>query len=213
MYAYCFIDASNLQHSEKYNYRMDYQKLFDYLTNRYHVNKCLYFGSLFVGDYYKKHDYISNYFIDLQIFNIDYLQQEIQFLNKNDVNYNKKIFELNKSITELSFFKQLEKIGFKIFLKPLKIMHDGQKKADCDMDIFANVLLEKDNYNSLFLISGDGDFLPMLKYIKSIDKEINVLSFSKNTAKEIKQFVSSSYKNLSTLKDILEQKSEMHPSD
>jgi len=210
---YCFIDASNLQHSEKWNYRMDYQKLFNYLTKRYGVDRCLYFGSIFVGDYYVLHDYTHNSFVDPNIFNKDYLQREIDILNKKDGQYSKKLQELKKSQDELEFFKQLESIGFEIFLKPLKIMRNGQKKADCDMDIFAKSIIELNNYTNIFLISGDGDFLPMLKYIKSEGKGIEVLSFAKNTAREIKQFVGNSYKNLATLREILEQKIEKHPSN
>jgi len=50
--------------------------------------------------------------------------------------------------------------------------------------------LEGKNYNfeRAVILSGDGDFLPVLKYLKSVGKEVIVLGRAERTVKEIKQF-------------------------
>ena len=54
---------------------------------------------------------------------------------------------------------------------------------------------EKDNFNKIVFLSGDGDFLPLLKYLKKIGKEVIVLARGQRTAREIKQFAGSNFRD------------------
>lgn len=67
---------------------------------------------------------------------------------------------------------------------------------------------EKDNFDRLLVLSGDGDFLPVLKYLKGIKKEIIVLARGPRTAREIRQFAGGNFRDFFRLeKDIkLEKK-------
>lgn len=59
---------------------------------------------------------------------------------------------------------------------------------------------EKDNFKRALILSGDGDFLPVLKYLKNVEnKEVVILSRSKRTAKEIKQFAGSNFRDFTYL--------------
>jgi uncharacterized LabA/DUF88 family protein len=45
------------------------------------------------------------------------------------------------------------------------------------------------------ILSGDGNFLPVLKHLKETGKEIIVLSRGKRTAKEIRQFAGANFRD------------------
>lgn len=49
------------------------------------------------------------------------------------------------------------------------------------------------------VLSGDGDFLPVLKYLKEIKKEVIILARGPRTAKEIKQFAGSDFRDFEYL--------------
>lgn len=52
-------------------------------------------------------------------------------------------------------------------------------------------------------MSGDGDFLPLLKYLKEIKKEVVILARGPRTAREIRQFAGSNFKDFEYLREIL----------
>ena len=48
---------------------------------------------------------------------------------------------------------------------------------------------DKDLFDRVVVLSGDGDFLPVLKYIREVGKkEVLILARGPRTAKEIRQF-------------------------
>jgi len=44
-------------------------------------------------------------------------------------------------------------------------------------------------------LSGDGDFLPVLKYLRSNGKEVIILARGPRTAREIRQFAGSNFRD------------------
>ena len=62
---------------------------------------------------------------------------------------------------------------------------------------------EKDNFDQAIILSGDGDFLPVLKYLQNQGKKIIVLARGPRTAREIKQFVGSNFRDFEYLKNRL----------
>ena len=62
---------------------------------------------------------------------------------------------------------------------------------------------EEENFDKAVILSGDGDFLPVLKYLKKRDKEIIVLSRGPRTAREIRQFVGNNFRDFEYLKYLL----------
>ena len=57
------------------------------------------------------------------------------------------------------------------------------------------IMKEKDNFDRVLVLSGDGDFLPLLKYLKGIDREVIILARGPRTAKEIRQFAGSNFRD------------------
>ena len=58
---------------------------------------------------------------------------------------------------------------------------------------------ERDNFDRVIILSGDGDFLPILKYLKKQHKEVFILSRGPRTTKEIKQFAGGNFLDFTRL--------------
>lgn len=60
MTTFIFIDASNLFYGgvKSLGWRIDYQKLIDYLRGKYQISRALYFGGVEMHGF--QHDYLNN---------------------------------------------------------------------------------------------------------------------------------------------------------
>jgi len=67
------------------------------------------------------------------------------------------------------------------------------------------LMKEKDNFNKAIILSGDGDFLPVLKYLKEQDRDVIILARGPRTAKEIKQFAGSNFRDFEYLRELLKR--------
>ena len=70
------------------------------------------------------------------------------------------------------------------------------------------LMKEKDSFERVVVMSGDGDFLPLLKYLRETGKDVIVLARSPRTAREIRQFAGSDFKDFEYLREILKMKEE-----
>jgi len=66
-----------------------------------------------------------------------------------------------------------------------------------------HLMREKDNFNRVVVLSGDGDFLPVLKHLRKICKEVIVLARADRAAKEVKQFAGNNFRDFEYLKNML----------
>lgn len=65
------------------------------------------------------------------------------------------------------------------------------------------LMKEKERFDRVLVLSGDGDFLPVVKYLKEIGKEVIILARGPRTAREIRQFAGSNFRDFVRLeKDI-----------
>ena len=64
------------------------------------------------------------------------------------------------------------------------------------------------SFDRAVVLSGDGDFLPVLKHLRKNDKDMYVLARSKRTAKEIKQFAASEFRDFEYLRELLKRNDE-----
>ena len=99
----------------------------------------------------------------------------------------------------MRFYCRLETFGYDLILKPVKLYEqdDGttKRKANCDVDMAFHLMKEKDNFGRVLILSGDGDFLPVLKYLKGYGKEVVILARGPRTAREIRQFAGSQFRD------------------
>jgi len=203
---YAFIDASNLCYGGKKSlgWMIDHQKLFKYLQNKYNVSRFLYFGGIEVHDY--EYDYLKNETVDVSLVKA-YLEEYIKINGKQIIDTELILF--NISIKKANFYLKLKQFGFELWLKPVKKypQDDGSEKSksNCDVDMAFLLMREKEKFDNAIIISGDGDFLPVLKYLRKEGKNITILARGGRAAKEIKQFAKDNFRDFEYLKYILQR--------
>lgn len=89
---------------------------------------------------------------------------------------------------EKRFFEALKTEGFEIKAKELQIYESGEKKGDWDVGIAIDAILLADKVDVVCLVSGDGDFVPLVWYLKySKGVRVELLSFQKTTSLKLRE--------------------------
>jgi len=187
---WAFIDASNLFYGGRKNlgWSIDYNKLIRYIKRKYKVTKVFYYAGVELSGF--KYSVLKDEEIDLKK------------LLKHLTVENKPI-----DIQRVKFYLKLQEFGFYLKLKPVKTFKsDGrvEKKANCDVDLTFDLMRYKDKYKDALILSGDGDFIVVLKYLQSIGKKVYVLARAERTAREIKQLVGGEFRDFVRLRNELE---------
>lgn len=72
-----------------------------------------------------------------------------------------------ESEEEMPFFEALSKQGFEVKMKDLQVFTGGAKKGDWDVGIAMDAIRLGDKLDVIVLVSGDGDFLPLVSYLQN----------------------------------------------
>lgn len=189
---WAFIDASNLFYGgvKSLGWSVDYKKLIKYLRIKYRVTKVFYYAGVELSGF--KYSILEDKEINL-IRLLKYLIKE----NKTE------------DIQKVKFYLKLQQFGYELILKPVKIFRSNgkiEKKANCDVDLTFHLMKFKDKYKNVLILSGDGDFVIVLKYLQSIGKKVQVLARAERTAREIKQLVGGDFRDFVRLRNELEFK-------
>ncbi|MFA6514580.1 MAG: NYN domain-containing protein [Patescibacteria group bacterium] len=72
-----------------------------------------------------------------------------------------------ESKDEMPFTDALAEQGFEVKLKDLQIFAGGAKKADWDVGIAIDAIKLADKLDVIVLVSGDGDYLPLVSYLQN----------------------------------------------
>ncbi len=68
---------------------------------------------------------------------------------------------------ETPFFDALHQQGFEVKMKDLQIFAGGAKKADWDVGIAIDAIKLAEKLDVIILVSGDGDYLPVVSYLQN----------------------------------------------
>ncbi len=86
------------------------------------------------------------------------------------------------STGEEAFFDALEKSGIELRSKDIQVFASGAKKADWDVGIAVDAIRMASMFDIAIIVSGDGDFLPLVKYLQwGLGKGVEVAAFGKTT--------------------------------
>lgn len=202
MKTFAFIDASNLFYGgeKSLGWKIDYRKLLDYLKQKYEVSQVLYFGGVEThGFRYSYLDNLSVPLAELEKYLVSVVKNQAHGLNEAD------ILLISRHLQKVRFYKKLESFGYTLFLKPVKLydQEDGttKRKANCDVELAFYLMKEVKNFDRALVLSGDGDFLPVLKYLRELGKEVVILARGPRTAKEIRQFAGSNFRDFVRLQN------------
>jgi uncharacterized LabA/DUF88 family protein len=92
-----------------------------------------------------------------------------------------------KTGEEAPFFDALTKIGIETRVRDLQEWYGGAKKADWDVGIVIDAIRTAPGLDVVILVSGDGDFIPLVEYLKNQGKRVEVMAFGKTTSLKIKE--------------------------
>lgn len=91
-----------------------------------------------------------------------------------------------KTGEEKPFFEALGKIGIETKEKELQEFFGGAKKADWDVGIAMDMVRISPNVDAVVLVSGDGDYAPVIEYVKSQGKQAEVIAFGRTTSSKLR---------------------------
>ena len=158
---YVFIDFSNLIYGAKRTggWKINYEKLYLYLKTRFFANKIFFYTGV---ESFNKNPYIGleklGYILKLKI---------IKKFNRSPIT--KQIICPNCNSRY-----------------PYKFNRYPEIKANCDVDLTFDAMRFILDYNCVILMSGDGDFYPLINYLMAKKKVIKVIGESTSTAIAIK---------------------------
>lgn len=90
---------------------------------------------------------------------------------------------------EQTFFEALEKVGIEVKTKDLQIFYGGAKKADWDVGMAIDAVKVANKVDAIVLATGDGDFIPLVEYVRSQGCQIEVITFGRSCSSRLREFV------------------------
>lgn len=89
---------------------------------------------------------------------------------------------------ERSFFEALGKLGIETKTKDLQIFFGGSKKADWDVGLAVDAIRLAPKLDAIVIVSGDGDFVPLLDYLKlNSGIQVEVMAFGKSASGKLRE--------------------------
>ena len=80
-----------------------------------------------------------------------------------------------------SLYNSLQKCGYVIVFKPVLIYKDGKIKGNCDAELVLQSMIDYSKYDKAIIVSGDGDFHCLIRYLskqKKLEKTLIPNKFS-----------------------------------
>jgi uncharacterized protein (TIGR00288 family) len=94
-----------------------------------------------------------------------------------------------KTGEEKPFFEALIKLGIETRVKDLQEYYGGLKKADWDVGISIDAVRINPSVDTIVLVSGDGDFIQLIEYLKNQGKRVEVMAFGRSASSKIREVV------------------------
>lgn len=92
-----------------------------------------------------------------------------------------------KTGEEKPFFEALTKLGIETRIRDLQEFFGGAKKADWDVGIVIDAIRTSPSVDVIVLVSGDGDFISLVEYLKNQGKRVEVIAFGRSASGQLKE--------------------------
>jgi uncharacterized LabA/DUF88 family protein len=107
------------------------------------------------------------------------------------------------------WLSKLHHLGYSVKTRSVKVAPNGkkvEKRIDVLMavDIIASVYEKK--YDTAVIVSGDGDFVPVVKKLKELNKSVEIWSFKELLSEQLKSLVSTNIHYIDTVLDQIKMK-------
>jgi hypothetical protein len=88
-------------------------------------------------------------------------------------------------VDQTAFVDALTRLGYEIKIKYLKIRPDGSAKGDWAMEMSLDIMAMAPRLDAVVLVTGDGDYVPLIDRLKILGVRTEVVGFPQNTAAEL----------------------------
>jgi len=89
---------------------------------------------------------------------------------------------------ERAFHDALEKIGYEVRSKDLQTFPGGAKKGDWDVGIAMDTIELANKLDTIILVSGDGDYVPLLQHLKrAVGCRVEIMAFSQSCSGKLRE--------------------------
>lgn len=155
----------------------------------------------------------NNYaFIDSQNLNLGISKLNWKLDFEKFRRYLKEKYQISQAFLFIGFipgnqnlYSFLRSRGYALIFKPVLFDNDRKPKGNVDADLVLRVMIEFKNYNQAIIISSDGDFYCLVKYLYEQGKLLKVISPDvKNCSKLLKQTARERIVFIDNLKNKLE---------
>lgn len=92
-----------------------------------------------------------------------------------------------REIDQSGFIHLLQMKAYEVKRKPLRIRPDRTMKGNWDLEMALDALATADHLDIVVLVTGDGDFLPLVRQVKLKGCEVEVYGFPKSTAPDLRE--------------------------
>lgn len=86
---------------------------------------------------------------------------------------------------EGAFFEALNARGMETKSRPVQIFEDGARKADWDVGMVVDMIRISEVLDTVVIVSGDGDFVEVVEYLKHHGKQVEVIAFRETSSKKL----------------------------
>ena len=88
----------------------------------------------------------------------------------------------------VNFFEALHQQGFEVKMQDLQIFASGMKKADWDVGITVDAIKMSSKLDVVVLVTGDGDYLPLIEYLQVTSGcLVEVMAFKKTASARLQE--------------------------
>ena len=95
--------------------------------------------------------------------------------------------------------------GFELIFKPVLELKDGQVKGNCDAELVLQAMIDYKRYRKAIIVTGDGDFYCLIKYLQGKGKLQTVLAPTlKNCSSLIRRALKGNFGLISDLRKKIE---------
>ena len=102
----------------------------------------------------------------------------------------------SKTGEEQAFFDALSQSGIELKIKDVQEFASGEKKADWDVGMTVDAVKLAPRADAIVLVTGDGDFVPLVEYLKAHGVLAEVAAFSESTNAKLRE-VADNYTDVS----------------
>ncbi|HHT85473.1 MAG: NYN domain-containing protein [Bacillota bacterium] len=151
-----FVDGWNFKYAtyDAFGIQVDFIKLLNYLSE----------GSILIRAYYYTGEWT-----------VETIDQYVKLTASSNSETLREDLE-NQRRRSQSFYRFLNRNGYMVVLKPLKVFAGGTIKADLDLELAIDMFSLVDRCDKFILCSGDGDFVPLIRAVAKRGVRIQVLS-------------------------------------